>query len=53
MEDYIFNQLYDLDKKSPQSESQTAKGLINTKWIDDVCNKKPSLIIYFYPKMNC
>ena len=43
-----YRNIYDLDKKSPQSESQAAKGLINTKWIDDVCNKKPSLIIYFY-----
>ena len=44
-----YKNIYDLDKKK---ESQTSKGLINTKWIEDVCNKNPSLIIYFYPIPN-
>ena len=43
-----YRNIYNLDKPSPQKESQSSKGLINSKWIDDVCNKKPSLIIYFY-----
>ena len=43
-----YRNIYDLDKKSPQNESQAAKGLLNKKWIDDIYNKKPSLIIYFY-----
>ena len=37
----------DIDKPK-QQESQSSKGLINRRWIDDLCNKKPALIIYFY-----
>ena len=39
----------DLDKSGTQQESQSSKGLINRKWIDDLCNRRPSLIMYFYP----
>ena len=38
----------DLDKPLSQQQSQTAKGLINNKWINDLCNRRPALIIYFY-----
>ena len=45
-----FKDIYkDLDKSGTQQESQSSKGLINRKWIDDLCNRRPSLIIYFYP----
>ena len=38
----------DLDKLSFQKDIQTSKGLINTNWIDDICNKRPALIIYYH-----
>ena len=44
-----YNDIYkDLDKLSFQKENQASKGLINTKWIDDICNKRPALIIYYH-----
>lgn len=43
------NDIYkDLEKLSFQKDTQASKGLINTKWIDDICNKIPALIIYYY-----
>ena len=38
----------DLDKLSFQKDAQTSNGLINIKWIDDLCNRRPSLIIYYH-----
>ena len=38
----------DLYKLGALQESQSSKGLINRKWIDDLCNRRPALIIYFY-----
>ena len=37
----------DLDKPF-QQDQESSKGLINRKWIDDICNRRPALIIYFY-----
>ena len=43
------NDIYkDIDKFSFNQESQSSKGLINIKWIDDLCNRRPALIIYYY-----
>jgi len=38
----------DLDKLSFQKDGQTSNGLINRKWIDDLCNRRPALIIYYH-----
>ena len=38
----------DLDKPLSQQQSQSTKGLINNKWISDLCNRRPALILYFY-----
>ena len=44
-----YNDIYkDLDKLSFQKDTQASKGLINSKWIDDICNKRPALIIYYH-----
>ena len=36
------------DKSAIQQDQQTSKGLINRNWLDDICNRRPALIIYFY-----
>ena len=38
----------DIEKPSSQKETQSSRGLINKKWIDDLYNRRPALIIYFY-----
>ena len=38
----------DIGKLAIQQESKASRGLINRKWIDDICNRRPALIIYFY-----
>ena len=44
-----YKNLYkDLDKSTSQQEPQSSRGLINKKWLDDLYNRKPALIIYFY-----
>ena len=44
-----YNDIYkDLDKISFQKDTQSSKGLINIKWIDDICNRRPALIIYYH-----
>ena len=44
-----YKEIYkDLYKLGAIQESQSSKGLINRKWIDDLCNRRPALIIYFY-----
>ena len=44
-----YKEIYkDLYKLGAIQESQSSKGLINRKWINDLCNRRPALIIYFY-----
>ena len=38
----------DLDSSNTEKEPSSSRGLINRKWIDDLCYRRPALIIYFY-----
>ena len=50
---FIYTQNYkdiykDLDSQNIEKEPLSSKGIINKKWMDDLCNRRPALIIYFY-----